>query len=76
MEKVQLHICVALLPMKAQPVSCAKKDGVPAEPYGCGGYEKKISDPSGNQIPIIQIPQYMHSTGKFKKHFMECYMGF
>jgi hypothetical protein len=29
MEKVQLHICVALLPMKAQPVICAKEDGAP-----------------------------------------------
>jgi len=46
------------------------------EPSGCGGSAEKISDPSGNQIPIIQIPQHTHSTGKFKKRYVEFYMGF
>jgi len=46
------------------------------EPSGCGGYEEKTSDPSGNQIPIIQIPQNTHSTGKFKKRYVEFYMDF
>jgi len=41
------------------------------EPSGWGGSEEKISDPSGNQIPIIQIPQNTHSTGKLKKCYVE-----
>lgn len=46
------------------------------EPSGWGGSEEKISDPSCNQIPIIQIPQNTHSTGKLKKRYVEFYMGF
>jgi len=46
------------------------------EPSGCGGYEEKTSDLSGNLIPIIQIPRNTHSTGKFKKSYVEFYMGF